>query len=122
MIISGGIDLSVGSMMSLVNVVAARCMLHMSFREALALLARCSSSRGALAGALTGLLIVVTRVADIIVTLAMLFVWAGVRAGGADDPGRRHAARASARSSPSTRSGPTWFPAALADPDRASSR
>jgi ribose transport system permease protein len=75
-IISGGIDLSVGSMMSLVNVVAAKYMLHMSLREALLfslLLVLCA----ALAGALTGLVIVVTRVADIIVTLAMLFVWAG---------------------------------------------
>ena len=36
-IISGGIDLSIGSLMSLVNVVAARWMLNMSFREALGL-------------------------------------------------------------------------------------
>jgi ribose transport system permease protein len=75
-IISGGIDLSVGSMMSLVNVISAKYMLHMSFREALLfslLLVACA----AVAGALTGLVIVVTRVADIIVTLAMLFVWAG---------------------------------------------
>ena len=35
MIISGGIDLSIGSLMSLINVFAARCMLNMSFREAL---------------------------------------------------------------------------------------
>src|SRR5262249_38437895 len=33
---------------------------------------------GFLAGALVGFLIHVTRIADIIVTLAMLFVWAGV--------------------------------------------
>src|SRR6185312_11382104 len=32
---------------------------------------------GALAGALSGLIITVTKVADIIVTLAMLFVWGG---------------------------------------------
>ena len=75
-IISGGIDLSIGSMMSLVNVVSARWMLHMSFREAL-LFALLLVLAGALAGALTGLTIIVTRVADIIVTLAMLFVWAG---------------------------------------------
>src|SRR5262249_45260753 len=35
-IISGGIDLSIGSLMSLINVIAARWMLNMSFREALA--------------------------------------------------------------------------------------
>src|SRR5213079_3014698 len=33
---------------------------------------------GALAGAFTGTLIVVSRVPDIVVTLAMLFVWAGL--------------------------------------------
>ena len=75
-IISGGIDLSIGSLMSLVNVVAARWMLNMSFREALAF-ALLLVVAGALAGALTGTLIVVTKVADIIVTLSMLFVWAG---------------------------------------------
>jgi len=75
-IISGGIDLSIGSLMSLINVVAARWMVHMSYREAL-LYALGLVLLGALAGALTGSLIVFTRVADIIVTLAMLFVWAG---------------------------------------------
>jgi ribose transport system permease protein len=75
-IISGGIDLSIGSMMSLVNVVSGRWMLHMSFEEAI-LFSVALVLAAALAGALTGLTIVVTRVADIIVTLAMLFVWAG---------------------------------------------
>ena len=75
-IISGGIDLSIGSMMSLVNVVAAKYMIHMSFREAL-LFALLLVVCGALAGALTGFVIVTTRIADIIVTLSMLFVWAG---------------------------------------------
>jgi ribose transport system permease protein len=75
-VISGGIDLSIGSLMGLVNVVAARWMVHMSFREAL-LYSLALVLGGALAGALTGLIIVVSRVADIIVTLAMLFVWAG---------------------------------------------
>jgi ribose transport system permease protein len=76
-IISGGIDLSIGAMMSLVNVVAAKYMVHMSFREAL-LFSVLLVVGAALAGALTGLIITVTRVADIIVTLAMLFVWSGV--------------------------------------------
>jgi ribose transport system permease protein len=75
-ILSGGIDLSVGSLMALVNVVAARSMMHISFEEAL-LLSVGLVVAGAAVGALTGLAIVVTRVADIIVTLAMLFVWAG---------------------------------------------
>jgi ribose transport system permease protein len=75
-ILSGGIDLSVGSMMSLVNVVSARAMMHLSFRDAL-LVSILIVAGAALVGALTGLVIVVTRVADIIVTLAMLFVLAG---------------------------------------------
>lgn len=76
-IISGGIDLSVGSMMSLANVVSAKYMLHMSFDEAI-LFSIAVVAGAALVGAITGLTIVVTRVADIIVTLAMLFVLGGV--------------------------------------------
>ena len=85
-IISGGIDLSVGSMMSLVNVVAGKYMLHMSFEEAL-LFSVAIVFGAALAGALTGTIIVVTRVADIIVTLAMLFVWAGIALAVLEVPG-----------------------------------
>jgi ribose transport system permease protein len=76
-IISGGIDLSVGSLMSLVNVLSAKYMVHMSYREAL-LYALALVLVGALAGAFTGTLIVVSRVPDLVVTLAMLFVWAGL--------------------------------------------
>jgi ribose transport system permease protein len=76
-IISGGIDLSVGSLMSLINVLSAKYMVHMSYREAL-LYALALVVVGALAGAFTGTLIVVSRVPDIVVTLAMLFVWAGL--------------------------------------------
>ena len=42
---------------------------------------------GFLAGALTGFVIHVTRIADIIVTLAMLFVWAGVALAVLEVPG-----------------------------------
>jgi ribose transport system permease protein len=76
-IISGGIDLSVGSLMSLINVVSAKYMVHMSYREAL-LYAFGLILLGALAGAFTGTLIVLSRIPDIVVTLAMLFVWAGL--------------------------------------------
>jgi len=76
-IISGGIDLSVGSLISLVNVVAAKYMVHMSLREALGFAALLLVGSAA-AGAFTGSLIVLSRVPDIVVTLAMLFVWAGV--------------------------------------------
>ena len=76
-IISGGIDLSVGSLMGLMNVLSAKYMVDMSTREAFAF-AVLLIGVAALAGALTGAIITVTRIADIIVTLAMLFVWAGV--------------------------------------------
>ena len=75
-VISGGIDLSIGSMMSLVNVVSARLMVDAGFEHAL-LISVLLVLAAALVGALTGLTIVVTKVADIIVTLAMLFVLAG---------------------------------------------
>jgi len=71
---------------SLVNVVAAKYMVHMSLEEALlygVALVACA----ALAGAITGLVIVVTRVADIIVTLAMLFVLAGAALAVLEVPG-----------------------------------
>jgi len=75
-VISGGIDLSIGSMMSLVNVVSARLMVDAGFEHAL-LISVLLVLAAALIGALTGLTIVVTKVADIIVTLAMLFVLGG---------------------------------------------
>jgi len=76
-IVSGGIDLSVGSLISLVNVVSAKYMIDMSFRHALLFAALLLVGSSA-AGAFTGSLIVLSRVPDIVVTLAMLFVWAGV--------------------------------------------
>jgi ribose transport system permease protein len=75
-IISGGIDLSVGSLMSFVNVLAAKEMAHMSFTQAL-LYSVGLVVLGALVGACTGSIIVFTGVADIIVTLAGLFVLGG---------------------------------------------
>jgi ribose transport system permease protein len=83
-VISGGIDLSIGSLMSVVNVISAEQMLvnpntfeTVSYREAL-VISVLLLAFGFLAGAFTGLLIVVSRVPDIVVTLAMLFVWAGI--------------------------------------------
>ncbi|MFL5675584.1 MAG: ABC transporter permease [Chloroflexota bacterium] len=75
-VISGGIDLSVASIMSLTGVTAA-VLLHgqgdvVAIPIVLGVLAL-----GMLVGAINGSLIVVTRVPDIVVTLAMSFVWAG---------------------------------------------
>jgi len=75
-VIARGIDLSVGSMMALTSVVAATLMDErgegFSVVVVLGVLVL-----GCLLGAINGALIVWTRVPDIVVTLAMLFVWAG---------------------------------------------
>ena len=76
-IISGGIDLSIGSLMAVVNVLSAREMVDMSFGKAIAfsvLLILLTM----LASGFTGVVITLTRIPDIVVTLGMLFVWQGV--------------------------------------------
>ena len=75
-VIAGGIDLSIASMMALTNMVAATQMLGRSDEIGVGV-AIGVLVLGALLGAINGVLIVWTRVADIIVTLAMAFVWAG---------------------------------------------
>ncbi|MFY0633059.1 MAG: ABC transporter permease [Vannielia sp.] len=76
-VIAGGIDLSIASMMAVCSVTAAVLMEGnggaISGGIVLLVLAM-----GAGMGALNGLLINITRVPDIVVTLAMLFVWEGV--------------------------------------------
>jgi ribose transport system permease protein len=75
-VISGGIDLSIGSMIAFTNVVAAAAMLKADDTTGVGI-AVGVLLLGLLIGAVNGALIVATRVADIIVTLAMSFVWAG---------------------------------------------
>lgn len=76
-VIAGGIDLSVASMMAVAGVTAAVLMegagTGMTLFTVVVVLAM-----GLGMGAINGALIVVTRVPDIVVTLAMLFVWEGV--------------------------------------------
>jgi ribose transport system permease protein len=76
-VISGGIDLSIGSAMAVCNVLAARAMEHASFGEAL-VLAALIIVVGAGIGAVNGLLTVASRVPDVIVTLTTGFIWGGV--------------------------------------------
>ncbi len=76
-IISGGIDLSVGSMMSLINVISAKYMMNHGMGTAIALSFGLIIA-GCLGGALTGTIITFFRVPDIVVTLGMLFVWGGL--------------------------------------------
>jgi ribose transport system permease protein len=76
-VISGGLDLSIGSMMALNSVVAARLMQGQS-EEFAVLVVIGVLILGLTLGLINGTLVVLTRVPDIVVTLAMLFVWAGV--------------------------------------------
>lgn len=76
-VIAGGIDLSVASMMAVAGVTAAVLMDGASDAMAVPLVLLVLGI-GLAMGALNGALIVVTRVPDIVVTLAMLFVWEGV--------------------------------------------
>jgi ribose transport system permease protein len=75
-VIAGGIDLSIGSMMALTSVVAAANMDEQSPEYAVGVVVAVLLL-GLLLGAINGTLIVLTRIPDIIVTLAMSFVWAG---------------------------------------------
>lgn len=76
-VIAGGIDLSIAAMMAVASVTAAVLMDGASDGEA-AVAVLGVLILGLAMGALNGALIVLTRVPDIVVTLAMLFVWQGV--------------------------------------------
>jgi ribose transport system permease protein len=75
-VIGGGIDLSIGSMMALTSVVAATQMKGQSEEFGIVVFVGVLVL-GLVLGAINGAVIVITRVPDIIVTLAMSFVWAG---------------------------------------------
>ena len=70
-VIAGGIDLSVGSMMALTNVTAAALMKGQS-EEAAVVIVLLVVLQGLVLGVINGALIVLTRVPDIVVTLASL--------------------------------------------------
>jgi ribose transport system permease protein len=76
-VISRGVDLSVGAVMALTNVIAARLMEHQSMGTAVAI-SLLVLLIGMVIGTITGVAVVTTGVPDIIVTLALSFVWAGV--------------------------------------------
>lgn len=75
-VIGGGIDLSIGSMMALTSVISATLMKDQGDGVGLAVVLGVMLI-GLIIGAVNGGLVVVTRVPDIVVTLAMSFVWAG---------------------------------------------
>jgi ribose transport system permease protein len=90
-VIAGGIDLSIGSVMALTNVIAAVLMLQLgdgaSGPSVVAVLLV-----GAVVGGLNGLLVAWTRVPDIVVTLATSYVWAGAALIVLPSPGGRASA------------------------------
>jgi ribose transport system permease protein len=76
-VLAGGIDLSIASVMAVAGVIAALLMQQMGDANAgFAVLIVLAAGIGM--GLVNGALIVLTRVPDIVVTLAMLFVWEGV--------------------------------------------
>jgi ribose transport system permease protein len=75
-VIAGGIDLSVAAMMAVASVTAAVLMKLGGEAWTVPIVALVLVI-GAAMGALNGALVVLTRVPDIVVTLAMLFVWEG---------------------------------------------
>src|SRR5258706_9009556 len=75
-VMSGGIDLSVGPMMALASVTSAVLMKDQSDLFAVAVVLGVMLL-GLAVGAINGVLVVVTKVPDIVVTLATSFVWAG---------------------------------------------
>ncbi|MDX8477406.1 ABC transporter permease [Mesorhizobium sp. VK24D] len=85
-VIAGGIDLSVAAMMALTSVTAAS-MMNGASEEFAFFVVPFVLAMGLVLGALNGILIVVTRVPDIVVTLATLFVLQGAALLVLDAPG-----------------------------------
>jgi ribose transport system permease protein len=90
-VIAGGIDLSVGAQMVLFNCVSAYLMLDAGFGASL-LYAALTLLLGMALGVLTGWIVTISGIPDIIVTLATSFVWVGLAlwimpqpAGGAEE-------------------------------------
>jgi ribose transport system permease protein len=75
-VIAGGIDLSIASMMALTSVVSAELMKGQS-EEFAVLVVIGVLLLGMALGAINGTLVVLTRVPDIVITLATFFVWSG---------------------------------------------
>jgi ribose transport system permease protein len=76
-VISGGIDLSIGSMIAVANVLAASTMEDGSFGRSL-LLSIAVLLAGVGMGVVNGLIVVFSRVPDVVATLTTGFIWGGV--------------------------------------------
>ena len=77
-VLSRGIDLSVGSVMALTNVIAAKMMMDQETLGSALLISALVLVIGIVIGTINGLAVVYSRVPDIVATLALSFVWAGV--------------------------------------------
>jgi ribose transport system permease protein len=76
-IISGGIDLSIGSMIAVSNVLSASLMQHATFSQLLAL-SIVVLIAGAGQGLLNGLVVAFSRIPDVVATLTTGSIWGGV--------------------------------------------
>lgn len=76
-VIAGGIDLSIAAMMAVASVTGAVLMDGASDSQSVVIVMGVLAL-GLAMGAINGFLIVISKVPDIVVTLAMLFVWQGV--------------------------------------------
>jgi ribose transport system permease protein len=85
-IIAGGVDLSLAAMMTLLSVTAAVLMDGQS-EEFGVLAVAAILVMGLAVGAINGLAVVITRVPDIVVTLAFFFIWEGAALIVLDAPG-----------------------------------
>lgn len=77
-VLAGGIDLSIAAMMAVASVTGAVLMQGATADAESVLIVLGVLVLGLVMGAINGALIVVSKVPDIVVTLAMLFVWQGV--------------------------------------------
>ncbi len=76
-VISGGIDLSIGSLIAVANVLSASLMQHASFRASLAI-SLLVLLAGAAQGLVNGLVVALSRIPDVVATLTTGFIWGGV--------------------------------------------
>jgi ribose transport system permease protein len=76
-VISGGIDLSIGSLIAVSNVLSASLMQHTTFRQSLAVSVVVLAT-GAGQGLLNGLIVAASRIPDVVATLTTGFIWGGV--------------------------------------------
>jgi ribose transport system permease protein len=76
-VISGGIDLSIGSMIAVTNCLAASMMVSATYPQSLAL-SLVVLACGAAMGLINGVIVAVSRIPDVVVTLTTGFIWGGI--------------------------------------------